>query len=263
MPFETINQEADIGDIFYLCKKDDVEEVINPRLVATGADCDRFHIVNESFILDNDCNRLESTINALNARLTIIDPLTSFLGRSHNMNTAQSIGNLMRELSRVAFTTGSVIVVVAHMTKNAVGKEIDRRLGSSDIVNASRSVISATRENEDSEIITVKHLKSTLAKRAAPFYYEIVGNGVIEFMNDMESEADEDGISAPNKKELKIDVAKKMLLEILSNGAMSQSDILIKFKGVCGWRTVEEAKSELGILQYRGKNNVSYWKLDS
>jgi ribose 1,5-bisphosphokinase PhnN len=75
----------------------------------------------------------------------------------------------MRELSRVAFTTGAVIVAISHVTKNAVGKEIDRHLGSSDIVNAARSVLSATRENDDSDVITVKHLKSTLAKRGQTF----------------------------------------------------------------------------------------------
>jgi RecA-family ATPase len=84
-----------------------------------GADRDRFHIVNENFYLDNDCCRLEATIRHHNIKLVIIDPLTSFLGRSHNMNTAQSIGNLMRELSRVAFTTGASIVVVCHLVKNA------------------------------------------------------------------------------------------------------------------------------------------------
>jgi len=272
MPFEPNNQTTDCGDIFYMCKEDDIEEVINPRLIAMGADRDRFHIVDEPFYLDNDCKRLEATIKALNIRLVIIDPLTSFLGRNHNMNTAQSIGNLMRELSRVAFTTDSAIVVVCHLTKNACGNEIDRHLGSSDIVNAARSVLSATRENEDDEIITVKHLKSTLAKRAKPFYYEIVGNGIIRFISGEEAdnyetedddETKDDEPPVPNKKELKKDMAKHTLIRILSNGAKPQPEIKDEFKklGICGWRTVEEAKSELDIEQYK-ESNVSYWKMD-
>ena len=177
------------------------------------------------------------------------------------MNTAQSIGNLMRELSRVAFMTGAAIVVVCHLTKNAFGKEIDRHLGSSDIVNAARSVLSATRENDDSEIITVKHLKSTLARRAKPFYYEIVDNGVIEFIDDAEAECGESVL--PAKKEKKIDIAKSILLEMLSDGAKPQREIKDKFEGldICGWRTVEEAKSYLGIEQY-WDGDISYWKLE-
>ena len=247
------------GDIFYLCKEDDTEEVINPRLIAMGADRDRFHIVDEPFYLDNDCKRLEATIKALNIRLVIIDPLTSFLGRQHNMNTAQSIGNLMRDLSRVAFTTGAAVIVVCHLTKNAFGKEIDRHLGSSDIINAARSVLSATRESDDSDFVTVKHLKSTLAKRAQPFYYEIVGNGVIQFASDVES-TDDDYVSA---KEKKIDKAKRILENMLSGNALPQADIKAEFEtlDICGWRTVEKAKSKLGVEQY-WDGDVSYWRLD-
>jgi RecA-family ATPase len=258
MPFfEEAGREADIGDIFYLCKEDDAEEVINPRLIAMGANRDRFHIVDEPFVLDNECKRLEKTINALNICMVIIDPLTSFLSRSHNMNTAQGIGNLMRELSRVAFTTGAVIVVISHMTKNAVGKEIDRHLGSSDIVNAARSVLSVTRENDGSDIITVKHLKSTLAKRGKPFYYEIVGNGVIEFRSGTEEDNDA-LVSLP-----KIDMAKNMLTKILSNGPVPQPEIreLHDKTAICSWRTIQTAKSELGIEQFYGDDGISYWRL--
>ena len=52
MPFQPNSQSAERGDIFYLCKEDDVEEVINPRLIAMGADLNRFHIVDEPFYLD-------------------------------------------------------------------------------------------------------------------------------------------------------------------------------------------------------------------
>ena len=176
------------------------------------------------------------------------------------MNTAQSVGNLMRELSRVAFTTGAAIVVVCHLTKNAFGKEIDRHLGSSDIINAARSVLSATRESEDNEIITVKHLKSTLAKRAMPFYYEIVGNGVIEFMSS--TDADEDDYALPAKKEKKIDKAKRVLKNMLAAGALPQSEVKDEFErlDICSWRTVEEAKSELDVEQF-WEGDVSCWRL--
>ena len=146
MPFCADEQSREAGDILYFNKEDDIEETINPRLIAMGANLDRFHFVSEAFYLDNDCKRLEATINELGVSLVIFDPLTTFLGKNHNMNTAQSVGNLMRALSRVAFSTGAAIVVVCHLTKSASGKEIDRHLGSSDIINAARSVISATRE---------------------------------------------------------------------------------------------------------------------
>jgi RecA-family ATPase len=243
MPFTSNDQTVEHGDILYFNKEDDIEETINPRLIAMGADLDRFHFADETFFLDNDCRRLEATINELNIRLVIIDPLTSFLGRSHNMNTAQSVGNLMRGLSRVAFTTGSAIVVVCHLTKNAFGKEIDRHLGSSDIINAARSVISATRENDDSDVVTVKHLKSTLAKRAKPFYYEIVGNGVMEFTSG-ETAAENTMEISVSKKELAIE----MITNLLSDGAKQSTEIIdiVKNAGI-GESTINAAKREAFI----------------
>ena len=256
MPFESAEQIAEFGDILYFNKEDDIEETINPRLIAMGADLDRFHFANESFFLENDCKRLEATITELNIRLVIIDPLTSFLGRHHNMNTAQSVGNLMRELSRVAFTTNTAIVVVCHLTKNSVGKEIDRHLGSSDIINAARSVISATRENDEDDIVTVKHLKSTLAKRAKPFYYEIVGNGVIEFMSREEAEDNITEVSV-SKKEIAIE----MIINLLSGGARQSKEIIdiIKSAGI-GNSTINAAKREAFIVSKKiGDNWI--WQL--
>ena len=258
MPFGIGNQAAEYGDILYLGKEDDVEETINPRLIAMGADLDRFHFPDEPFWLANGCKRLESTIRELNVRMAIIDPLTSFLSRSHNMNTAQGVGNLLRELSQTAFVTDSVIVVICHLAKSTSGKEIDRHLGSSDIVNAARSVLSATREEEDSEIITVKHLKSTLAKRAKPFFYEIVGNGLIEFMSGAEIGLDADETATFTKK----DIAMDMLRQMLSSGAKPQPEIKKMFEGTdIGWRTVELAKSGLGLEQFYGDGGISYWTM--
>jgi len=258
MPFDESGRPGETGDILYFNKEDDIEETINPRLIAMGANRDRFHFVSESFYLDDDCKRLEATIRELNARLVIFDPLTTFLSGKHNMNTAQSVGNLMRALSRAAFNTGAAIVVVCHLVKNASGKEIDRHLGSSDIVNAARSVLSATRDSDDSDVVTVKHLKSTLAKRARSFQYELVGNGLLHFYSNDEYDLFDDEMSAT-----KIDKAKDMLLQILSEGARPQPEIRAMFErmNICGWRTVETAKCELGIEQVYRDGGVSYWHL--
>jgi RecA-family ATPase len=243
MPFALNNRPADRGNILYFNSEDDIEETINPRLIAMGADLERFILPDEPFYLDNDCKRFENTIREFDIRLVIIDPLTAVLSPKHNMNIAQSVGNLMRGLSRVAFTTNSAIVIVCHMSKSSSGKEIDRHLGSSDIINAARSVISATRENDNSEIITVKHLKSTLAKRANPFYYEIIGNGIIEFISGVETLGDTDEVFS-SKKEL----AQEKILELLSDGARQSSEIMkiLKSAGISE-STINAAKREAFI----------------
>jgi len=256
MPFDTGDHMPDCGDILYFNREDDIEETINPRLIAMGANLERFHYADEPFYLEHDCRRLEATINDFNIRLVIIDPLTSFLERDHNMNTAQSVGNLMRGLSRVAFATGSAIVVVCHLTKTAYGKEIDRHLGSSDIMNAARSVLSVTRENEDSDVVIVKHLKSTLARRAKPFYYEIVGNGVMEF-SDISDTFEEDALPTSKRER-----AKEFLMTLLEGGEVDSTDVyaLADEQGIPR-RTLERAKSELGARSVQHADRW-VWVLD-
>lgn len=54
-----------------------------------------------------------------------------------------------------------------------------------------------------------------------------------------------------------------MLLQILSEGGIPQPEIRAMFErvNICGWHTVETAKSELGIEQVYGDGGVSYWHL--
>ena len=256
MPFEPADGKRDIGDILYFNNEDDVEETVNPRLIAMGADLERFHFVREAFYLDNDCSRLEATINELNARLVIIDPLTSFLSKSHNMNTAQSVGNLMRALSRAAFTTGAVIVVVCHLVKNASGKEIDRHLGSSDIINAARSVLSVTRNSDDCDIVTVKHLKSTLAKRARPFCYEIVGNGVLEF-----AECEGASICSEQIAVSKNEMVQEQILSLIANGPLKSTKIYSTLESAGVSRgTIYTAKKDAAVLSKK-RGGEWFWHL--
>ena len=115
MPFVESDEPAEIGNTLYFTTEDDKEETVNPRLIAMGADRDRIDLQTEVFHLDNDCRVLENTIRKLKSRLVIFDPLTSFLSSKHNMNTAQSVGNLVRELSCTAFNTDSTIVLICHL----------------------------------------------------------------------------------------------------------------------------------------------------
>lgn len=242
MPFCDGESDPELGNVLYLNKEDDIEETINPRFIAMGANLERIHYVSENFVFDGDFKRLEDTIKVLKIKFVIIDPLTSFLGKNYNMNTAQSIGTLMRDLSRVAFNTGVAIAIVSHVTKNPTGSEINRHLGSSDIINAARSVLSVTREDADIDVMTVKHLKSTLAKRAQTFYYEIIDNGIIEFSDAPEID-DEKVISAS-----KVELAQEMIYALLANGEMYGRDVTetIKNAGI-GKSAIDTAKRIAGV----------------
>jgi len=260
MPFVQSSEPAEMGNTLYFIDEDDKESMVVPRLINIGADRSKIAFINEVYRLTSDCSALEDTIRKLNSRLVIIDPITQYLDSKFNMNIAQGVGSVMRELSRVAAQTDSTIVCIVHLTKNASGKEIDRHLGSSDISNAARSVLYVSRDNEDSDISKVKQLKCSLSKRGEPFYYEIVGNGMVEFVEETETVDD-----LPHKEPTKQEKAKLKLLELLSNGAaVSREEIEKATQLICSWSTVEDAKTELGNIESRrGKGGIYYWQMKS
>ena len=225
MPFVTNDEPADVGTTLYFSKEDGAEDTTVPRLIAMGADCERVRLPEESFYLEDGCALLKNTILAYDARMVILDPVASFLSRSHNMNIAQQVGNLMRELSGVATDTNSILCLVNHVSKNSSNKEIDRGLGSSDIVNASRSVLSVSRVEEDGDIMVVRHLKASLTERGQPFFYRLVGNGLVEFMEDSDMVMCDDIPLSVEKKQRKADIAEEMILNILSNNPMKGDDV--------------------------------------
>jgi putative DNA primase/helicase len=80
------------GSVIILSAEDDAADTIVPRLMAADADCTKVHILetirkddegHRTFNLQLDLPELEKTIDRLDdVRLVIIDPITSYLGKS-------------------------------------------------------------------------------------------------------------------------------------------------------------------------------------
>ena len=79
------------------------------------------------------------------AKLLILDPMSSYIGESCSMNNANETRAEFNHLIAVAKDTGCAIVIIAHMNKMRDTNPLYRTNGSIDIAGAARSILAITR----------------------------------------------------------------------------------------------------------------------
>lgn len=79
-----------------------------------------------------------------NAKLLILDPMSSYIGDTCSMNNANETRAEFNHLIAVAKDTGCAIVIIAHMNKAKDTSPLYRTNGSIDIAGAARSILAVT-----------------------------------------------------------------------------------------------------------------------
>ncbi len=247
--------------IIYQCAEDSAADTIKPRLISADADCDRIaFIVEEDETLTLTDERIEKTIKDTGAKLFILDPIQAFIPPDSDMLSATKMRGTMRKLANIAEKYQCAIVLIGHMNKAAAGKNMYRGLGSIDIAAIARSILMVARDEANPQVRYVFPVKSSLAPEGSAIGFRIGTDSRIEWLGKCEINTkqfeDDCGIKM-NKSEL----AKRYLVELLSEGDMLGRDVYAKLEDFdIKSRTVETAKKELGIKTYR-KGKAWYWKL--
>ena len=247
--------------IIYQCAEDSAADTIKPRLISADADCDRIaFIVEEEETLTLTDERIEKTIKDTGAKLFILDPIQAFIPPDSDMLSVTKMRGTMRKLANIAEKYQCAIVLIGHMNKAAAGKNMYRGLGSIDIAAIARSILMVARDEANPQVRYVFPVKSSLAPEGSAIGFRIGTDSKIEWLGKCEINTkqfeDDCGIKM-NKSEL----AKRYLVELLSEGDMLGRDVYAKLEDLdIKSRTVETAKKELGIKTYR-KGKAWYWKL--
>ena len=201
----------------------------------------------------------------MDAKLLILDPLSSYIGENCSMNNANETRAEFNHLIAVAKDTGCAIVIIAHMNKMKDNNPLYRTNGSIDIAGAVRSILAITR-TPNKEAPAERYLvqvKSNLAPTGSAILFEVAEKGV-DFISEMEMTAEEAFLSLapqmgrPNEKEMK---AKSFLIEMLQDGEMLSSDCEEKLEAA-GFKksTIKKAKKNAGVIS-RKKGFLWYWSL--
>ena len=138
------------SNVLFQTAEDGYADTIKPRLLQLGADCNRIMFINdEASPLSLTDGRLEEGIVDNNAQLLIIDPISAYIGAGVDMHRANEVRPVMQSISKVAERTGCAIIIIAHINKAMSAKSQYRGLGSIDIRNAVRSVLSFGKIQDD------------------------------------------------------------------------------------------------------------------
>ena len=266
LPFSDDEESYKSVTIIYQTTEDDADDTVVPRFNAAGGDGERLVFIKEDVKrLTFGDDRIREAVEQCDAKLLILDPMSSYIGDDCSMNNANETRAEFNHLIAVAKDTGCAIVIIAHMNKMKDTNPLYRTNGSIDIAGAARSILAITR-TPNKEVPAERYLvqvKSNLAPTGSAILFEVSEKGV-DFISEMEMTAEEafqslaPKIGRPNDKEVK---AKAFLMEMLKDGEMLSSDCEEKLEAA-GFKksTIKKAKKNTGVIS-RKKGFLWYWSL--
>lgn len=242
---------AEPFNVIYQTAEDGLGDTVKPRLMDAGADQERVLNINESektlTLLDE---RIEAAIIQTGAKLLILDPIQGYLGERVDMNRANEIRTVLKNVAAVAERTGCAIVLVGHLNKSAGANSAYRGLGSIDFRAAARSVLLVGRVKKELNVRVIVHDKSSLAPEGKSMAFSLGSEEGFRWLDGYEDiTADEllCGVSSATKTAS----AEKLIRDMLSGGepvAANEIFCTAEAKGISK-RTVNEAKKNIdGIV---------------
>ncbi len=154
--------------------------VLKMRLQVAGADLSRVHFITgvrigdavEPFTLPRHVAELDRKIEETRARLVYIDALFSHLELDSEGRMPQQVRRALRPIVEMAARTGVAFTAVRHWTK-ANGPASARALGSAELGNVARSVLSFGHHPEADDRFVIAVTKHNLASLAPTLAYRI------------------------------------------------------------------------------------------
>ena len=265
---------APSGSVLILSAEDDAGDTIRPRLDAAGADVSAVHLISavrqadgkgrRTFNLQADLALLEAAIARIgNVRLVIIDPVSSYLGKTDSHKNADVRGTL-EPLGDMASRLRVAVVSITHFSKGAGQSAINSFIGSIAFVAAARAAFIVTRDPDDTDparrlfVQAKNNLAADSGGLAFRVEQSIVGKDIVASAIAWEGEriartadeilsANREGSETPERAE-----AEEFLRDVLSGGPRPSIEIEAEARGAgVSWRTVRRAQKAIGIKPYR------------
>lgn len=202
-------------NVIYQTAEDGLGDTIKPRLMEAGADQNRvLNIVEDQRSLTLLDKRIEQAIRQTNARLLILDPIQGYLGDRVDMNRANEIRTVLKNVASVAERTGCAIVLVGHLNKASGLSSAYRGLGSIDFRAAARSVLLVGRMKKEPTVRVVVHDKSSLAPEGKSLAFSLGDEQGFRWLEGYEQITSKEllcGISPETKTATAEELIRKML----------------------------------------------------
>jgi len=252
---------AEPFNVIYQTAEDGLGDTIKPRLMEAGADQDRvLNIVENTSSLTLLDKRIETAIIQTDAKLMILDPIQGYLGGKVDMNRANEIRSVLKNVASVAERTSCAIVLVGHLNKAAGASSAYRGLGSIDFRATARSVLLVGRMKKEPNVRVIVHDKSSLAPEGKSLAFSLGDENGFHWLdgyNDISADELLCGCSA----ETKTAAAEELIRDMLSGSEKIPCETIFSMAEARGisQRTVNEAKKNIHGIQSRKIGKRWFW----
>jgi hypothetical protein len=280
--------EAEQGSVIILSAEDDAADTIKPRLLATGADVSRCHILGavaeksengsecrRMFSLDEDLGRLAQVLHSRSdMALVIIDPVTAYLGELDAHKNADVRGALAL-LADLAAQFNVAVVAITHFRKSTDGDAILKVSGSLAFVAAARAAYVVVKDKEHDGRRLFLPIKNNLGDDTTGYAFVIepctVADGIdtcrVAWEPDIVTISADEALAPSPKEEVlgeKLVEAIDFLRDRLKDGPALQIEIEADARATgLSWATVRRAAAQIGVKPRKrpGKDGGWEWRL--
>ncbi|MDT3698097.1 MAG: AAA family ATPase [Thermincola sp.] len=233
--------------IIYQSAEDGLADTIKPRLEASGADCSRVMVIDESDKELTLCDeRLEQAVQETGAKLIVLDPLQAYLGDNVDMHRANEVRPIFKRMCAMADRTGCAIILIGHMNKAQGLKASYRGLGSIDFRAAARSVLLVGRLKSDPSVRVVAHDKSSLAPEGKSIAFSLDAQNGFQWIGSCDISVD-DVLSGAGSVQTKTAQMEDELRRMLTKPVPAEEVFKRAAELGISERTVKIAKKNLNV----------------
>ena len=243
--------------------EDDDADTIRPRLEVAQADLDRVYTLKTNasgglLSLPEDVEDVERLLEQTQARLLVLDPIMAVLSGKVDSHRDQDVRRALAILSEIAERRGLAIVLVRHLNKSVSGNPLYRGGGSIGIVGAARAGFMVVADPDEIGTYALLPTKANLSRPARPLRYcvravntELGELPRVEWLGEGNGTTQSyyDASLTSGEERGKMSEAMRLLRTELAGGIEVPVRDLQKAAHAAGigWRTIESAKSRLGI----------------
>jgi len=218
------------GCVVALTAEDGLADTVRPRLEAARGDASRVHVLQAVRDPDgterppripDDLRRLETLVRRVGAQLVIVDVLAAYLSGQVDSYRDADVRRALHPLARLAEDTGSVVLVLRHLSKSGGTNALYRGGGSIGIIGAARVGLLAATDPEDDGHRVLAVTKSNLAAIPSALAYRLVPDELhdcsrVEWLGETAHSASDLLVERGNEERLEHDEAKHWVVEYLT-----------------------------------------------
>lgn len=269
---------APAGNVLIWSGEDDPADTLKPRLVAAGADVKRVFFVGDvgiaedtrSFDPARDLAALEHAAARIgNVCLLIADPVVSAVSGDSHKNT--EVRRALQPMVHLAARLDCAVLGVSHFSKGTAGRDPVERVTGSIAFGALARVVLVTAKGEDKGRMLAR-AKSNIGPDGGGFQYtlelatiEAIETSLVRWGTPLEGSARELLGNYEPIADSPINDAAEWLRSMLGGAEVPVKTLKREASAAgLGWRTVERAKAELGVIaepvgKSDGSRGVDYW----